>query len=104
MSRARGVNAVRWIMANRLAVLGLVARSKHLIDRRGEIIQSGARDDDRISPAMRLLGDTEEFPALIFAEFEVKPLPFDLNFPRLENAVHLPSLTNTCAGMEEEFA
>lgn len=41
---------------------------------------------------MSLLGNAEEFATLILAEFEMKSLPFDLNFLRFENAVHLKNL------------
>ena len=55
---------------------------------------------------MRFFGDAQEFPALVLAEFEVKMLPFDLNFLRFENVVHLKtarSLANSVAKLEAKF-
>jgi hypothetical protein len=62
---------------------------ENVADRRGEITQPRTRNDDCVPPAMGFLGNAEEFSALVLAEFEVKPLPFDLNFLRFENAVLL---------------
>jgi len=67
----------------------LAARAENVIDRCGKIIQPRARDDDRVPPSVSFLGDPQEFSALVLPEFEVKPLPFDLDFLRFENAVHL---------------
>lgn len=64
------------------------AGPEHIINRRCEIIQPCARNDDGVPPAVRFLGDAQKLSALVLAEFEVKPLPFDLNFFRLENTVH----------------
>ena len=69
------------------------AGPEHVINRRGEIIQPCARDDDGVPPTVSFLGDAQEFSALVLAEFEVKPLPFDLNFFRFENAVHFEHLS-----------
>ena len=87
-SRPQGVNecATRGVESSRR---GLAASPENIADRCGEIIQSSAWDDDGVPPAVSFLGYTEEFPALVFTEFEVKTLPFDLNFLRFENAVHL---------------
>jgi hypothetical protein len=81
----------------------VAAVPEDVIDRGTEIIQPGARDDDRVAPAVTLLGDAQESSTLVLAEFEMKSLPFDLNFPRLENAVHLKthlSLANSFAELE----
>ena len=61
----------------------------YIIDGGGEIVHSGARHDDRIPAAVRFLGDPEELAAIIFAEFHVEMLPFDLQLPRLDEIVHL---------------
>ena len=85
----------------------MAAGSENVADRRGEIMQPRTRDDDGVPPAVSFLGYTEEFPALVFTEFEVKTLPFDLNFLRFENAVHLKtylSLTNSFEELEAKSA
>jgi hypothetical protein len=86
---------------------GLAAGPENIADRGGEITQPRAWDDDRVPPAVSFLGYAEEFSALVLPEFEVKTLPFDLNFLRLENAVHLKiylSLTNSFAELEAKSA
>jgi len=105
-SRPQGVNecATRGVESSRR---GLAASPENIADRCGEIIQSSAWDDDGVPPAVSFLGYTEEFPALVFTEFEVKTLPFDLNFLRFENAVHLKtylSLTNSFEELEAKSA
>jgi hypothetical protein len=85
----------------------VAAGSENVADRRGEIIQPRTRDDDCVPPAVSFLGYPQEFSALVLAEFEMKPLPFDLNFLRFENAIHLEtdaSLANSFAGLEANFA
>jgi hypothetical protein len=62
---------------------------ENVADSRREIIQPCARHDDCVPPAVSFLGYPQEFSTLVLAEFEVKSLPFDLNFLRFENAVHL---------------
>jgi hypothetical protein len=86
---------------------GLAASSENIADGGGEITQPRAWDDDRVPPAVSFLGDTKEFSALVLTEFEVKTLPFDLNFLRFENAVHLKtflSLTNPFLELEAKSA
>ena len=67
---------------------GVAPGPENVADRRREIIQSCARHNDRVPPAVSFLGYPQEFSTLVLAEFEMKPLPFDLNFLRFENAVH----------------
>ncbi len=61
----------------------------YIIDSGGEIVDAGARHNDRIPAAVCFLGDPEELAAIIFAEFHVEMLPFDLQLPRLDEIVHL---------------
>src|ERR1700730_4270439 len=85
---------------------GLTTSPENVADRRGEITHPRTRDDDRVPPAVSFLGNAQEFSALVLAEFEVKPLPFDLNFLRFENAVHLTthlSLQRSSEGLEAKF-
>jgi hypothetical protein len=67
---------------------GVTAGAENVVDRRGKIVHARARDDDCVPAAVSFLGNAEEPPTLILAEFEMKSLPFDLNFPRFENAIH----------------
>jgi hypothetical protein len=85
----------------------VAASPENVVDRGGEIVQPRARDDDGVPPAMRFLGDSQESSALILAKFEMKSLPFDLNFSRFENAVHLKthrSLSNSFVELEANSA
>jgi hypothetical protein len=61
----------------------------HIVDRGREFLNARARDDDGVAAAVRFLGDAEEFAAVIFAEFHVKALAFDLNVPGLYEVIHL---------------
>jgi len=84
----------------------VAAGAEDVVDCRSEIIQPRARDDDRVPPAVSFLGYTQESSALVLAEFEVKPLPFDLNFLRFENAVHLktsPEFTDVIGRIGSKF-
>ena len=65
------------------------AGADHFTDRRGEIIHAGARNNDRVPPAMRFLGDAKESPAIVFAILDVKTLSFDLDLFRFDNVIHL---------------
>lgn len=47
-------------------------------DRSREMIDAGARHDDRISTAVSLFRDAQEFAPLILPEFDVKMLALDL--------------------------
>ena len=72
-------------MLRRRAALGVI---DHVIDRRREILNARAWDDDRIPATMRFLGDPKEFPAVVLPEFHVKMLPLDLQFPGLYDVIH----------------
>jgi len=61
---------------------------KHLVDGGREINYTRARDDNRVPSAVRFLRDPEKSPAIVFTKFNVETLPFDLEFFRLDNAVH----------------
>jgi hypothetical protein len=67
----------------------VAAGPENVIDRCRKIIQPRAWDDDCVPPTVSFLGYPQEFSALVLAEFEVKPLPLDLNFLHFDNAVHL---------------
>jgi len=60
----------------------------HVIDRRGKIINAGTGHDDCIAATMSFLGNTEEFAAVVFAEFDVEMLAFDLQLPGLYEVIH----------------
>jgi len=89
-SVARGVNAQR-------LTCGDAARSvsyrgpigvKDLVDGGREIPYTRARDDDRVPSTVRFLRDPEKSPPIVFTKLDVKTLPFDLEFFRLDDAVH----------------
>jgi hypothetical protein len=104
-SRPQGVNE-RASSRIDLSRRGVAAGSENVVNRCREVIQPRARDDDCVPPAVSFLGYPQEFSALVLAEFEMKPLPFDLNFLRFENAVHLKihlSLTSSFAELEANF-
>ena len=61
----------------------------HVIDSGREILNARARYDDCVPAAVGFLGDPEEFTAIVFAEFNVEMLPFDLQLPRLDEIIHL---------------
>jgi hypothetical protein len=71
-----------------LAHRTVIAGAENIIDRGRKIIESRARDDDRIASPMSFLGNAQESTALILTEFKMKPLTFDLNFFSFEDAVH----------------
>ena len=64
------------------------AVSQHFADRRREVIHTSARHNDRVSVAVRLFGDSQKFPALILPKLDVKKLALDLDFFRLDDAIH----------------
>src|SRR5262245_8041049 len=53
-----------------------------------EFGQAGARDDDRVAAAVRLLGDADEFAALVFAVFDEEVLALDLQVTSQDDIVH----------------
>ena len=60
----------------------------YVVDRRSEIVDSRAGDDDGISASMSFLGDPKKFTPVVLAEFNVEMLPFDLQFPGLNEIIH----------------
>src|SRR4029077_11715730 len=60
----------------------------HVINSGREILNARARYDDCVPAAVGFLGDPEEFNAIVFAEFNVEMLPFDLQLPRLDEIIH----------------
>ena len=66
----------------------LFGSGKHVLDGGSELVRSGARDDDRISPAMGFLGNAKESSPIVFTEFHVEMLPFDVDLLRFDNIVH----------------
>jgi hypothetical protein len=78
--RRAGYASSRWSLA---------ARPENVVDRGGEIIQAGAWNDNCVSPAVSFFRYAEKFSAFVLAKFKMKSLPFNLNFFRFENAVHL---------------
>ena len=65
------------------------------LDRGGEIVHAGARDDDGVAPAVRFFGNSQKPSAIIFPEFDMEMLPLDLELLGLDNVVHLPELART---------
>jgi len=60
----------------------------YVVDCRGEIINSGAWDDDRVSAAVGFLRNTKKFTPVVLAEFDVEMLPFDLQLPGFDEIIH----------------
>ena len=61
----------------------------HFVDRRGEIIDAGARHNDCIAAAMRFLSYAKELAPIVLAELNVETLSFDLQFPYLNEIIHV---------------
>ena len=53
-------------------------REENLVDELGKVRESGARDDDRVAAALRLLGDPDEPATVIFLHLDAKVFPLDL--------------------------
>src|SRR5947209_13526445 len=53
-----------------------------------KVIHAGTRNDDAVAPAVSFLGDAQEFPTIILAEFHVKMLTLNLQFFHLDNVIH----------------
>jgi len=84
-----------------LRKLPLLARAENVTDGRGEITQARAGNDDRVPATVSFLGNAQKSATLVLAEFEMKPLSFDLNFFRFENAVHLETFMSLERSAEE---
>ena len=76
-------------MTRRLTDRGAADGVQDLSDRGCEIAHASARNDDRVPATVRFLGDAKELPAIVLPEFHVKTLPFDLEFFRVDDAVHI---------------
>ncbi len=57
-------------------------------DRRCEVIQPCAGNDDRIAPAVGLFRDAQELSAVVLPELHVEVLALNLKLLRLDNIVH----------------
>jgi len=68
---------------------GAAARVKDLTDRGREVAHAGARHDDRVPPAVRFLGDAQEFSAIVLPKLHVKTLALDPELFRVDDAVHI---------------
>ena len=64
----------------------LLGSGKHVLDGGSELVRPGARDDDGISPAMGFLGNAKKSSPIVFTEFHIEVLPFDLDLLRFDNA------------------
>src|SRR6266513_2715386 len=73
-------------LLRRRAPLGVL---DYVVDRPGEIIDAGARNNDRVPAPVRFLGDPQEFTPVVLAELDVEMLPFDLQFPGLNEIIHV---------------
>jgi hypothetical protein len=62
---------------------------KHVVDGGSKLGRPSARDDDGISPAMSFLGNAKESPPIVFTEFHIEVLPFDLDLLRFDNMIHV---------------
>jgi hypothetical protein len=67
----------------------LLGSGKHVLDGGSELVCPGTRDDDGISPAMGFLGNAKESSPIVFTEFHIEVLPFDLDLLRFDNIVHV---------------
>lgn len=79
----------------------LLGSGKHVVNGSSELSHPGARNDDGISPAMGFLGNAKESPSIVFTELHVEVLPFDLNFLRFDNIVHVGREFGRPAGFVE---
>jgi len=61
----------------------------YFVDSRSELIYARARDDDGIAAAVCFLGDAKKFAAVVLTKFHVKMLTLDLQFPRLDEIIHV---------------
>ncbi len=61
----------------------------YFVNRGGKLIHPRARDDDCVTTTVRFLSDAQEFPTIIFAEFHVEMLAFDLQVPGLDEIIHV---------------
>src|SRR5437868_6931213 len=75
--------------ATRCSSRGALGVLDYFVNRRGKLIHARARDDNGITATVRFLRDAQEFPAVIFAELHVKMLALDLQFPRLDEIIHV---------------
>ena len=60
----------------------------YVINCRRKFIHTSARHDDGVTAAVRFLSDAQEFPTVIFAEFDVEVLTLDLHVPRFDEIIH----------------
>ena len=67
----------------------LLGSGKHVVNGGSELVRPGTRDDDGISPAMGFLGNAKESSPIVFTEFDIEVLPFDLDLLRFDNIVHV---------------
>src|SRR5947209_19382188 len=58
------------------------------VDCRGEILDPGARHNDRVAAAVRFLRNPEELAAVVLTEFHVEMFAFDLQLPGLYEVIH----------------
>jgi len=79
----------------------LLGSGKHVLDGGSELVRPGTRDDDGISPAMGFLGNAKESSPIVFTEFHIKVLPFDLDLLRFDNIVHVGRQSGRLGGIVE---
>jgi hypothetical protein len=83
-----GSEPEEWMRKLRRSVFG---SSEHFAYSSGKVFHSCARNNDGIAPAVCLLGDTQEFTAIVFPELDVEMLALDLEFFGLDDMIHLKS-------------
>ncbi len=61
---------------------------EHFTDRSREFGHASAGHDNRVAAAMSFFGDTQKFPAIVFAQLNMEMLALDLNLASLDDVIH----------------
>jgi hypothetical protein len=75
--------------ATRCLSRGALGVVDYFVDCGSKLIHARARDDDGITATVCFLSDAKEFAAIVLAEFHVEMLALDLQFPRLDEIIHV---------------
>jgi hypothetical protein len=65
-----------------------IRRLNHFSRGGHEFVQSRARNNDCVAPAVRFFGDTHKPAALVFSEFYIEVLTLNLQLSRYDDIVH----------------
>jgi hypothetical protein len=94
-------------LAQRLSWRAFAVR-KNLSNRRRKVINAGTGHDDAVAAAVSFLGNAQESPAVVLAEFHVEMLALNLQFSRLDDVIHFslrpPTLPQPVWGREAKSA